>query len=914
MNEAEYFKYWGKARPASEDGAACHLLAYHCLDVAAVGAVFLSRHPQLVSALSEPLGLRSGVFRAWSVYFLALHDIGKFAQSFQRQAESVFANLQNKTPTKVSGTRHDTLGYVLWREHVWPQVINPNDPFGLGESLLDCKESLGIWAECVTGHHGKPPEKSNHSLSESFTTADREAAAHFIEHLDFLLPKSGLSGIDDEQFEWAMRSVSWWLAGIAVLSDWLGSNRDYFPYEDNASVGLEAYWQRALELAEVAIAESHTLPAAPGPARDILELLPTLAEPTELQNLAHSLPLSTDPQIFILEDLTGSGKTEAAVMLAHRLMQQGDADGVFFALPTMATANAMYKRIREFHRLLFALPEQASLVLAHSQRRLVAEFSASVLMVQQPPEEAASKESGEETASAYCAAWLADNTKKALLASLGVGTIDQVLMSILHSKHQSMRLLGLFRKVLIVDEVHANDSYVHRLLCVVLRFHAAAGGSAVLLSATLPQAMRAQLLEAFALGRNEKSIPPLVENTYPLLTRWSLEGVTTHPVEAPERARRDVAVSFIRAPEEATKLIVDAANAGHCVCWIRNTVNDATASYDELRGVLGDQVTLFHARFMMGDRLDIEQVVLARFGKESTSAGRSGQVLVATQVVEQSLDLDFDVMISDLAPIDLLIQRAGRLHRHPRNKQGELQMDSLDERSAPMLHVLSPQPQEAADENWLKALLPGTAAVYPDHAVLWRTAKLMADCGAIRMPVDARTLIEGVYGDEAIPVPEALVNAAQQVEGKHSADKSVATYNSLDFEEGYRAGSQRWYQEAHTPTRLGEPTSKLCLLAWDGQRLRPLYQEAAEFALQMSQVSIRRWLVAEEAVPSDIVLSQALERYKQERPYLKKWLVLVPMAQDGGQAWYGTALDERGRTVTLQYENANGLGITRRDV
>lgn len=904
-----YFRYWGKARPKNEDARnTYHLLPYHSLDVAAVGNILLGRHKALTKALSESLGLPPEVFRSWAVYFLALHDIGKFAQGFQCLAPEVFKKLQSVTPTKVYQTRHDTFGYAIWLRRL-RQDFKQTDPLRLGDALDDAIGAFNIWMGCVTGHHGRPPERAPASLDIEASQRDIDAAANFMCDAKFLLSGDFAVRFDVEGFEWAMPAVSWWLAGFAVLCDWLGSNQKYFPYETRVDLGLEAYWSRALTQAEVAIANSHTLPAPVGPLHDIQNFLPKRAKPTALQRLAQSLKVNREPQVFILEDLTGSGKTEAATMLAHRIMQQNGADGVFFALPTMATANAMYSRIQSFHPLLFESTQAASLVLAHSQRKLVEEFTATVLMPESPELETI-PQSDEVSASTRCAAWLADNTKKALLASVGVGTIDQALMGILHSRHQSMRLLGLFRKVLIVDEVHANDDYVHRLLSVLLRFHAAAGGSAILLSATLPEKMRAELLEAFAQGRNIETIEPSVNNAYPMLTRWNgSDGVVTHAVAASGRVTRHVEVKLVHEPDAALALILEVVQTGRCVCWIRNTVNDAIQVYSELLSTLGDKVELFHARFMMGDRLDIERAVQSRFGIRSDSAQRRGRVLIATQVAEQSLDLDFDVMISDLAPIDLLIQRAGRLHRHPRDSDGNIKAEGGDKRGLPRLTVLSPNPIPDAGRNWLNRLLPGTAAVYPDHAALWRTARLVQERGALCMPDDARLLIEGVYGQDGIPVPEELASVGREVEGRDKADSSLATYNSLDFSEGYRAGSQLWFPEAQTPTRLGEPTSQLCLLEWNDERLRPLYREGTDFPWQMSQVSIRRWHVAAEAEPSDRRLGDALERCREDQPFLKSWVLLVPMAQRDDATWHGNALDERGRRVELNYRLETGLSV-----
>lgn len=485
-------------------------------------------------------------------------------------------------------------------------------------------------------------------------------------------------------------------------------------------------------------------------------------------------------------------------------------------------------------------------------------------------------------------------------------------MAILHSRHQSMRLLGLFRKVLLVDEVHANDAYMHKLLCVLLRFHAAAGGSAILLSATLPQRMRRELCAAFAEGRNQPEPESPAENRYPLLTAWSSTGGTEAiPVDAVPRATRETGVRFIHSQNDAVDIARDAVANGHCICWIRNTVADAREAAAALRAEFGDAVTLFHARYMMGDRLDIERGVLQRFDKASTAKTRAGQILVATQVVEQSLDLDFDHMISDLAPIDLLIQRAGRLHRHIRDAGGTPISSGEDGRCPPVLHVLSPAPDPEADGDWIKRFLPGTAAVYPDHAALWRTTALLAERGFLKVPEHTRDLIEGVYGDEAISLPAALEQTTTSTEGQAGADRSVAVYQSLRFEDGYSADSQRWYQETAAPTRLGEPTTQVCLLRWDGEHLEPLYDGPTRFRWQMSQVSIRRYLVAEEAPPGDPALEAALRRTREEHPFLKKWLVLVPMqAADPGK-WQGQALDANRREASLGYCGEDGLIVRR---
>jgi len=217
------------------------------------------------------------------------------------------------------------------------------------------------------------------------------------------------------------------------------------------------------------------------------------------------------PQIYLLEDVTGSGKTEAAMMLAYRMMEQGLAEGFFIGMPTMATANAMYKRLVEVNQKLF--PDMGGAALIHAHNKLMEEFAAPILPVGVPEQDHAQID---ETASVRGSSWLADNNKSALLILAGIGTIDQALLAVLHSKHQSLRLLGLSNKVLIVDEVHACDAYMQGVLEILLEFHARAGKPAILLSATLPIRMKQALLTAYAKGCKHDSALPLHSGAYPL--------------------------------------------------------------------------------------------------------------------------------------------------------------------------------------------------------------------------------------------------------------------------------------------------------------------------------------------------------------------------------------------------------------
>ncbi len=266
--------------------------------------------------------------------------------------------------------------------------------------------------------------------------------------------------------------------------------------------------------------------------------------------------------MFILEDVTGAGKTEAAMVLVHKMMSAGLADGLYVGLPTMATANAMYQRMWECYRQLYRAGSLPSLVLAHGAADLSADFRQSIMLSEQLADK--SYQSDELSASIYCNQWLGDSRKKALLANVGVGTIDQALIAVLPAKHQSLRLLGLTDKVLLADEVHAYDPYMRKLLITLLEAHAAQGGSIILLSATLPYSFRMELVQAYACGarfsRECRFEPTLLDTkSYPLVTRFSHVGLSEDPVPTRESARRSVVIQRIDSEAAALKVTEDSA-------------------------------------------------------------------------------------------------------------------------------------------------------------------------------------------------------------------------------------------------------------------------------------------------------------------------------------------------------------------
>ncbi len=496
------------------------------------------------------------------------------------------------------------------------------------------------------------------------------------------------------------------------------------------------------------------------------------------------------------------------------------------------------------------------------------------------------------SAGAYCNQWLADSRKKSLLADVGVGTIDQALLAVLPARHQSLRMLGLRGKVLVVDEVHAYDPYMRQLLSSLLKAHSSQGGSAILLSATLPQQFRSELTAAYVNGRGFQS--PQLTNTknYPLVTQCSDAGLRETPVDTRDSVKRTVKVERLADEAAAFSLIDKVIKAGQSICWIRNTVKDARRAFQYLQDnseIESDKLSLFHSRFAMVDRQSTEEDVLGRFGKDSTEQIRSGQVLIATQVVEQSLDLDFDVMISDLAPVDLIIQRAGRLQRHIRDQQGNRidKAGEKDQRPLPCLHLLAPDPEQVESRQWLRTLLSGSQAVYGNVGQLWLTARVLLKKQGFTMPDDARYLVESVYAQSSQSlIPEHLEQDSWGAEAQNKARKNMGNFNLLDLDKGYCLESAEhnagWSEDTHIPTRLTEiETTTVVLVTPDtNKNLQPYAQSNNpnhRWALSQINLPEKDWLQAQTLIPEH--WNTAVDDLKKQHKQLK-WLAILPLVTE----------------------------------
>lgn len=897
-----FLRFWGKAHPRP-DAALWHPLAFHALDVAAAASVLLDKNPHKMAGLAQLIGADQQALRQLILFLIALHDIGKFSAHFQAKSEAAWLDagldgILGAPEPKIC--RHDGVGYAMWEKLGLPELLSD-----YVEDWSNC-DILELWAS-VTGHHGQPANSDQHchhwqnGFNGHRKAAALKAAQHFAREAFALFPSAGRLQRPSER---DLAILSWALAGLTVLADWIGSNREKFRYTKPRP--LADYWPMALKRAQEAVAEAGIMPAGAPSSVAWRYLLPHLAKSKMSPLQQHMLDLAPPegPFLAVIEDVTGSGKTEAALLLAARLLADGRADGLYFALPTMATANAMFDRLFQSYRRLFLPDAKPSLVLAHGRSRRYDGFTSSILWPNGEDKfDPAIEDSVGETSEAACAGWIADDRRKAFLAHVGAGTIDQALLSVLPSRHQSLRLWGLSGRVLIIDEAHAYDPYVNKELETLLEFHAVLGGSAIVLSATLPRGQRTSLIEAYRRGLAAKKFS-LQRQDYPLVTMAAANAVTEEPVETRPKLARVLPVRRLAAGSEAVDELASIAGQGGAVAWIRNAVDDAIEGAALLRE-RGFEPILLHARFAMGDRLDIEDKVKQRLGSASTSGTRRdaqgrGLVLVGTQVLEQSLDYDVDGMVTDLAPIDLMIQRAGRLWRHPGRERPV---------ASPELLILSPDPEQVEDKEWYRTLLRRAASVYDDHGIVWRSAKALFQAGEIASPEGVRKLIEQVYSEEsdiAIAIPPELERISLTADGKRKAAKSTADANLLKLKKGYGGCAQIWTRDTLTPTRLGEPVTVFRLGTVEARRIVPWCKDdnpARAWAL--SEVSIRKTKASGVPEPErslDLMIKAAKEqwtKWEQDQPLL----VLEPE----GEVWRGVVIDKDGGGKTVLYDRLSGL-------
>jgi CRISPR-associated endonuclease/helicase Cas3 len=603
-------------------------------------------------------------------------------------------------------------------------------------------------------------------------------------------------------------------AGIVTLADWIGSTEEAFPMTSEEPADPDRYWERATDLAiracrEIGVKGKGSVVSLPGPGL-YERIFPHVFgpeegnSPTALQRSVATMPLPQPGSRILLEAATGSGKTEAALALYTRLRAAGQAGGLMFALPTRATAHAMAERLRtSLPHIYEGEPPTVTLAVGGEGPQVRAEegvLSASSFVYD---------ERGVATSSLV--AWASSHAKKFLAAEIVVGTIDQALLSVLAVKHAHLRLAGLSRSLLVVDEVHSHDRYMLQVLRNLLDFNTSCGGISLLMSATLSTVARGLLGD----GEEGDPLQTAKARPYPTVSICGPEsGWTDEEIPGTPENRRvhwRVCSGSVGLSEA-----IEAARNGARVCVLRNTVKDALKTSREV-WAKGESRLLwkpaaspyhppYHARYAPQDRRVLDEGVLTSFGKGG-KAGSRGCILVATQVVEQSLDVDFDLLVTDLAPVEVLLQRIGRVHRH--RSRDEVRPEGY---RCPRALILSPEiPFEPRREFRAPH---GWGTVYRNQPALELTRRLILKRPEIEIPEMNRDLIEEVFHPErlaSLASEEGWEPVVAEVEGRALGESLHAKDCVLCFDREFSENARRFQDERRIRTRLGDDTLRISL-------------------------------------------------------------------------------------------------------
>lgn len=740
--------FWGKL--SREGERQWHPLLSHCADVAACCERLLQ-----VTLLRRRLAAWGGeqdldeVQIARLAVLAAFHDLGKFNYGFQNKAlkdPPFHPNGHVNEILALFGDGYDRLQKRLLGSLPTADIESWAPNGGAFELLV-----------AAIGHHGKPGSFSAGRLHPSAWAPGP--------HGD---PFDAISHLHDATRRWfpaayeargadlpASPAFQHGFAGLVMLADWLGSDTAFFAYSDENELDRMPLARRQAALAARAIgldvsAPREALGSSAPPFSAISRFSPRPAQHATLE-----LPIDAHGSLTVLESETGSGKTEAALARFVRLLHAGEVDGLYFALPTRTAATQLHLRVVEAMTLAFPRQdERPSVVLAVPGYLRVDDREGRRL----PGFEVLWNDDGK--AGLRHRGWAAEHPKRYLAGTVVVGTIDQVLLSTLMVSHAHMRATCAARHLLVIDEVHASDDYMTALLGDVLHFHLGAGGHAFLMSATLGASARARLLATAGSSPEIPSLELASQEAYPLLSHVAKgrpplfravahggTGKTVHP--------RLLAIAG--DPQATATVALEAAQAGACVLVVRNLVRDCVATQralEALASARGARELLFsvdgvlaphHSRYARDARRRLDGAIERLFGK--TRPNGVGRVVIATQTVEQSLDLDADLLLTDLCPMDVLLQRIGRLHRHERPRPKGFEQARVC--------VLVPEDDSLGRylrNNGEVSGPHGFGTVYTDLRILEATRRLCKERPELQIPRDNRVLVEQATHPHALRV------------------------------------------------------------------------------------------------------------------------------------------------------------------
>jgi CRISPR-associated endonuclease/helicase Cas3 len=799
---------WGKLRQdKSGKGIACHPLEAHCADVAAVMEAILQQ-TVLRSRLGHLLNQRElsrGQISRLCV-FAALHDVGKVNHGFQDRAYSRGA--------RRTGHVSPLIDFMDWDGQEKADIIAALDLERMC-NWFDSEDDCVAFLLAAFSHHGRPVRPTPHFRPELWQANERRNPIEEMRNLRRKVYDWFPDALDinahvfphSTEFQHAFN-------GLLTLADWIGSDEQFFPYADDESDRMPFARQRADEaIARLGLVPKRFRTKLVSDRPGFETIAPAGYSPHPIQQECAELTDYEDGSLTILESDTGSGKTEAALTRFIQLLHAGLVDGMYFALPTRTAATEMHTRVREAVSRAFPDPDcRPAVVLAVPGYLRVDETTGQRLA----PFEVLWND--DEGARWRYRGWAGEHPKRYLAGTIAVGTIDQVLLSTLQVNHAHLRATSLLRHLLIVDEVHASDTYMGRLLEEAIVYHLKAGGHAFLMSATLGTVAQARLLNA------TPSPPPPLEAArkmaYPLISHTDVrrnQVKRIHPQPSGYTKRVIVRTEQIASnPSEVARLALSAATNGARVLIIRNTVRDCIATQLAVEHLADTNSTILfstngvvaphHSRFAGPDRKRLDQAIEELFGKGSQ---RNGLVSVATQTVQQSLDLDADLLFSDLCPVDVLLQRIGRLHRHPKKRPPESRPQGYRTARAVVL-----VPEDRSLGSYIRsdgrALGPhGLGTVYDDLRILEATWRLLEERDAWIIPDMNRELVEMATHPESLDkIVHSMGGRWPQHEayvlGTHSADRSHANLLLLPREKPF--GEEEFPHDLNEriKTRLGE--------------------------------------------------------------------------------------------------------------
>lgn len=849
MKEFELF--WAKKK-TEEHGEIYHPLLFHTFDVGVVARELWKSglHKAIRRFFMAELGLSEQETIAWLSFLIALHDTGKASPAFIRQdqkAREALQQLEFSFRLVNKKCPHGVITAYVLADLLQTVSKDKNFPQMFGRAL----------AIAVGGHHGtfsggaeaKPRQRGGEEWENA-----RKGLAEELARL-FQVPLASLPNYSQNHAFYVL------LAGLTCVADWIGSNEEHFKYAlPRTTPGQYATLaQKRAREAVKAVGWANWKP--PASVTTFAELFPSIQSPWPCQKQAETLApqLTGSASLVLIEAPMGEGKTEAAMFLADYWAATLQQQGCYFALPTQATSNQMFGRVKRF--IAGRYPDQSvNLQLVHGANLLSEEFTA--LRFRTYPEEDGSLD--ETHGNIAVQEWFLPK-KRALLAPFGVGTIDQALMAVLQTRHFFVRLFGLAHKTVIIDEVHAYDTYMSVLLERLLAWLHALGCSVVMLSATLPARKRQQLLQAYG-GET-----PTQSAGYPQMT-W-VSGGKSGAVSFLAVRHRQIAVHHLGdSTAELVEKLRETVKGGGCVAIVCNTVGRAQEVYQALRQqqlVESENLQLLHSRFPFAEREKRERTALESFGKDGTRP--KAAILVATQIIEQSLDLDFDLMITDLAPADLVLQRAGRLHRHENARPAQL--------TRPALWLRMPDSGVDNVPNF------GASQKIYDLYILLRSYVAFKDRHTIHLPEDLPTIVEEVYGPNVAWQSGALQQVADSAWKDMQEDMKKEKFTAKgslilppdylaepsgflkQFSKGLEEDNPDIHPSLQALTRLTEPSVQVvCLSKSDSGALsvKPSLAQVRSFLRSAMTITDKRvvFTLQEQPVPSGWKKTPALRHHR----------------------------------------------------